>query len=153
MKLLSAVLLFALAVAAIAQPEPAGLRKEMERFYERWDRAIEGGSMHQILGMVEPDFYQVDQQGKRIDINGFDDWMKSMVKAGEVNSNTTILNVRQSSNEAIVWMKNVTTWGPNKMVKTRKIAHTLRKTPSGWKVYYSQILPDNETWGPPPGRK
>jgi ketosteroid isomerase-like protein len=153
MKLLTAALLFLVACAAIAQPEPAGLRREMERFYDRWDRAIENGSMRSLLNMLEPDFYQTDQQGRRITIGGFEDMMSDVIKSGDVSSNTTVMHVRQSSNEAIVWMKNILTWGPNNLVKTRRIAHTLRKTPDGWKVYYSQILPDNETWGPPPSKR
>jgi len=153
MKLLSAALLFVLACAAMAQPEPAGLRKEMERFYEKWDRAIERGSMHSLMSMLEPDFYQTDQQGKRTTIGGFEDMMSDMVRGGNATSNTTVMHVRQSSNEAIVWMKNVMTWGPNNLTKTRKIAHTLRRSGNGWKVYYSQILPDNETWGPPPSKR
>lgn len=152
MKQLCAALLLLVAGAALAQPEPSGLRREMERFYEKWDRAIERGSMRSILNMVEPDFYQTDQQGKRITIGEYEDMMSDVMRSGDVSSNTTVMHVRQSSNEAIVWMKNVTTWGPNNLVKTRRIAHTLRKTPEGWKVYYSQILPDNETWGPPPSR-
>jgi hypothetical protein len=40
--------------------------------------------------------------------------------------------VRQSANEAIVWMNNVKVWGPNNLTKTRRIAHSLRRTGGGW---------------------
>ena len=153
MKLLSAALLFLLAGMAMAQPEPAGLRKEMERFYDKWDRAMERGSLRSVMHMIDNDFYMVDQQGKRSDLNQFEDKIGSMSRSKDFNLSTTILHVRQSANEAIVWLKCVASWDPGNKTKTTRQAHTLRKTADGWKVYYVQMLPDNETWGPPPSRR
>lgn len=152
MKLLSVALLVVLAGAAFAQPEPAGLRKEMERFYDRWDRAMEQGSVRSILNMLEPGFYEMDQNGNRMTIGQYENSIADIVRRRDVSSMTTVMHVRESGSEAIAWIKNVTVWGPSNLVKTRKIAHTLRRTSGGWKVHYSQILPDNETWGPPPPR-
>ena len=145
MKIISAVLLFVLAAMALAQPENRELRREMERFYERWDNAIENTS---VMNLVEPDFYQVDKQGHRVGLGGFEDQMRAMMR-GNNSASTTVMNVRQGYNEAVAWIKTTYSWGNGKTL-TQRIAHTLRRTPSGWKVYYSQILPDNETWGPPP---
>ena len=105
MKLLSAALLFVLACAAIAQPEPAGLRKEMERFYEKWDRAIENGSMRTLMSMLEPDFYQTDQQGKRTTIGGFEDMMSDIVRH-DATSNTTVMH----ASHTIVMMPRCVRW-------------------------------------------
>ena len=145
MKILSAVLLFALACLSLGQAENRELRREMERFYTRWDQAIENSS---VMNLVEPDFYQVDKQGHRVTVGGFEDQMRAMMR-GNNSANTTVMNVREGYNESVAWIKTTYTWGNGKTL-TQRIAHTLRRTPSGWKVYYSQILPDNETWGPPP---
>lgn len=150
MKILSAVLLFALACMALGQAENRELRREMERFYDRWDRAIEVGGVNSLMNLVEPDFYQVDKQGHRITLGGFEDQMRGMMR-GNNSASTTVMHVREGYNEAIAWIKTTYSWGNGK-TSTQRIAHTLRRTPSGWKVYYSQILPDNETWGPPPSR-
>ena len=153
MKLLSATLLLVLACLAGAQPENAELRKTLQHFYDKWDRAIESGHVRNVMALIEPDFALNDAQGKRYTFGEFEDMTRDQIRARhDLNSSTTVLNVRQQASEAIAWVKNVQTWQGN-MVKTTFIAQTFRKTPEGWKVYYQQILPDNETWGPPPAKR
>jgi hypothetical protein len=150
MKLLCAALFAAVSCLALAQPENRELRRDLERFYDRWDRVIETGSVASLRNLLEPDFYQVDKDGNRVTVAGFVDQMARYMRYSSLESNTTVLHVRQGHGEAFAWIQQSMTWGGK--TRTMRIAHTLRRTAGGWKVYYSQVLPDNEPWGPPPGK-
>jgi hypothetical protein len=152
MKILSALLLFTVACAAIAQPESRNLRRDMERFYERWDMAVGSGSVGMLTSLIEPDFYQTDKQGRRVNASQFADQMREMMSWDRnPAATTTVLHVREGQNEAFAWVRTVYSQN-GRRVQTLRMAHSLRRTPDGWRIFYSQILPDNETWGPPPGK-
>lgn len=154
---LRAILAFALmafSVACFAQAEDPALRKDLERFFARFDRMMAEGKNKQLFDLMAADYVNVDTQGKRMDKAQFKAAIMGMMgSVKDMHSKTLVKHVRGSGNEAVAWCEEVYTWkqksgnGWTPMKMTSRWAESLRRTPSGgWVFFYSQELPTNEPW-------
>ncbi len=143
-------LLFVLLLSAFGfgQSENPQLRKEVQQFYGNLDRLVNTGQFDEALKLLDPSFVAVDLEGKTMDFKGFKAMvasMKGMMK--DMRSRITVQQVQGNSSEVFAWltmshsfsMKEGKTW--KKVAMTERFVETLKMTPSGWKITYSQALP------------
>jgi len=154
MKVILAFLAAALSVIGYCQAEDPALRKELEGFMASFDKTVNTNNKAGFFSMFAPDYVNVDKQGKRSDLAQFKAMVNGMWSQSKgVRSKTLVKNVRGNGNEAVAWCEEVMIWKqPNgngkwvEMKMTSRWAESVRKTPTGWKFYYSQELPTNEPW-------
>ena len=152
--LMTILVLPLLAVAAYGQPEDAQLRRELQAYYAQIDKHVAAGDCDAIMRMMDPGLVLVDTEGNRAsyaDMKAMVEEIRKSMKGAK--SHTAVKHVRrQGSDEAVAWIEMTMHYRTNQNGKwvpvksTHRYAETLRRTPSGWKVFYAQELPTNEPW-------
>jgi len=149
---------FALAlmsVAVFAQGERPGLRKEMEAFYLKWDKAVMGTSLNNVWAFFHKGYYMVDTDGKRMNYPEFKNMITQYAKSMKmVSTRTRIWNVQLQNAEAVVWVQNEMVWKEpagagkwaTKKSTTRWAENLVPGGPHGWLFRSSQQLMTNEPW-------
>lgn len=141
-------LLLVLSGIAFGQAEDPQLRREVQQLYAAFDRAVAKMDEKAILDFLDPSFVAVDERGKQMTYKDFKAMMKSMSgMAKDMKSRITVQQVQGDMREAYAWItmestmsvKEGKTWKRMKM--TERFVETLKKTPGGWKISYSQVLP------------
>jgi hypothetical protein len=146
--------LAAMAAASFAQGERPGLRKEMEAFYQKWDKAVMGKSLDDVWAFYHKGYYMVDTEGKRTNYpelkNMIIQYSKSMKM---VSSRTRIWNVQLQNQEAVVWVQSEMVWKEpsgkgwvTKKETTRWGENLVQGGKNGWLFRSSQQLMTNEPW-------
>ena len=124
------------------------MRKEIQQVYADFDRAVARMDEAALLGFLDPSFVFVDADGKKMALKDFKAMMKSMhTQIKDMKSVITVQQVQGDTNEAFAWLtmrhtmsvKEGSSW--KKMAMTEKFVETLKKTPAGWKITYSQVVP------------
>lgn len=149
MKTLILVTTLLLSALASAQSESAWLRKEMESFFLHWDLNLREGNAEAIMDVVAPDFTMVDSEGRRSTGSELRAMLERATHNGRrrLNSQTKVMHVREQANEAVAWVAVTSRlFGPKN--PTRYFSHNLRRTASGWEIYYTQAMPTNNGWRP-----
>lgn len=143
------------AVSVFAQGERPGLRKEMEAFYMKWDKAVMGKSLDAVWAFYHKGYYMVDTDGKRSNYPEVKNMITQYAKAMKmVSSKTRIWNVQLQNAEAVVWVQAEMVWkeqaGAGKWVTkkstTRWAENLVQGGANGWLFRSSQQLMTNEPW-------
>jgi ketosteroid isomerase-like protein len=141
-------LLLILSALGFAQAENPQLRKEIHQLYAQLDRAINKGDYEGGFALIDPSFVAVDAEGKKMTYKQFKAMINSMKgQMKGMRSRITVQQVQGDSQEAFAWLtmthihsyKEGGAW--KKAAMTEKFVETLKKTPSGWKITYSQAVP------------
>jgi ketosteroid isomerase-like protein len=148
MRNLAVFFVLAISCLGFGQGENAQLRKEVTQLYAAFDRAVNTADFNAAFALMDPSFVAVDENGKSMTYKEFKTMVNSMKGVmKDMRSHITVQQVQGNSNEAFVWltmrhsfsMKEGKTW--KKYDMTEKFVETLKKTPSGWKITYSQMQP------------
>jgi len=145
--------LLALAAISAAQPEQGNVRQQAEAFFSKIDAGINSGKTATLFQMFEKDYYNVDLEGRRMDLAGFKKAIMAWEKATrDMKSKTVVKNVQLQNQEAVVWTEQTMWWKAMRngrwvqMKETSRWAEQLRWTDGGWKFSSSQQLMTNEPW-------
>ena len=142
------ILLIVLACLGFGQAENPQLRKEIQQVYAAFDRAVAAENTAKILSFLDPSFVAVDENGKSMDLKEFKAMMSSMHgNMKDFRTHITVNQVQGNTSEAFAWLtmqhsfsaKEGGRW--KKYSMTDKFVETLKRTPSGWKITYSQVQP------------
>lgn len=153
LKLFLSGLLGLLTVAAMAQPEDAELRRQMQAFYARMDGYIAKGDTNAVVRTMDPNYVYTDVQGHRMGYAEMKTMMMNMQSTMKgAKSWTSVKHVQGNDQEAFVWVEMKTTYKRKKgtrwvaMNSTHRFAETHRRTQMGWKTVMTQELPIDEPW-------
>lgn len=143
-----------MAVSAFAQSERPGLRKEMEAFYQKWDKAVMGKSLDNVWAFFHKGYYMVDTNGKRMNYPEYKNMIIQYSKSMKmVSSRTRIWNVQLQDQEAVVWVQSEMVWKEpsgkgwvTKKSTTRWGENLVPGGKNGWLFRSSQQLMTNEPW-------
>ncbi len=145
-----ATILFLLLLTSLvcAQPENTQARKEMDRFYAKWDAAFGKMDVKTMTSMIDPSWVMVDAQGKQTTYAQ----MKQMFGSGSqsmrgMQSHIVVNQVQEQGNEVVAWLtvhESMKVQQGKKWVlikQTHKVTETLKRVAGGWVVTYTQELP------------
>jgi ketosteroid isomerase-like protein len=141
-------LVWCLPLFALAQPESATLRKEIEATYAEFNRFVAKGDIKGVLNMLDKSFVQVDANGNVMTKDQLCKEMEAMMKTiSSAKSKIVVNQIFDHGNEVVAWitmtmsfkMKQDGKWVPVSF--TGQYAETLKKTPSGWKFIFTQEFP------------
>ncbi len=149
------LLLVVSSMAAMAQNEKSGLRKEMETYYSKMDSMVMKAELNPFFALFDSNYYVSDLDGKRMNLAEFKQMIKGMVNNPGmklVSHKSNIKNVQLQNQEAVVWIENVVTWkeksgnGWATKKMTTRWAENLVSSSGSWKIKSSQQLMTNEPW-------
>lgn len=141
------------AIQAFAQGEKAGLRKDVETFFAKFDANIGAGNLPGLFSMYSPAYYSVDTQGKR---TAWAQWKAGVSQMSKMTKNAKskimVKNVQLQEGEVVAWIqqefwysvKEGNRWVTKK--STSRWAETLKPTDGGFRFISSQELMTNEPW-------
>ena len=144
---LFAVLLL-LGALAFSQGESPQVRKELQKFYAQWDKAVMAGDVKTLHSMIHPTFVQTHADGRTSNAAQVKKEMPGMFKmAKDTKCKITLDQIQSQGNEAVAWctmrmsfkMKQGNKWEPVSF--TGKYAETLKKFDGKWMFVASQELP------------
>ena len=137
-----------LSCLALAQGEDPQVRKELQKFYAQWDKAVMAGDVKTLSSMIHPTFVQTHADGRTSNAAQVKKEMAGMMKLGkDTKCKITVDQIQSQGNEAVAWctmkmsfkMKQGNKWEPVSF--TGKYAETLKKFDGKWVFVASQELP------------
>ncbi len=152
-KLFLSLVLCAASALVCAQKEDPQLRKEIQAYYLMIDRQAMKGDFTASLKALDPSYVLVDKDGKTTtyaEIKKLTEGLKGKVR--NVKASTVVKFVQSQGAEAVAWIETKLSFqlrDGNDWISTsstERAAESFKKTPTGWKCYYSQGLPTNEPW-------
>lgn len=149
MKTLTTALAIVLALPGFAQQEDAQLRREVQEFYGRWDRTMNSGNFNKLLDFMDPSWVMVGPDDRTVTLAQMVEMGKSM-KPGMVRSRIVVNSVQANGDEICAWITGTMSFRTSHRGKwtnvTERVAETIRRTPTGLKFVYSQVLPNDGQW-------
>lgn len=133
---------------AAAQGEDPQIRKDLQKFYAKWDQACNTGDVKTLYSMIHPTFVMTHANGKTSNAAQVKKELAGMAKMSkDVKSNITLDQIQSQGDEAVAWctmkvsfkMKQGSKWVPANF--TSKFAETLKKFDGKWMFVASQELP------------
>ena len=144
---LTAVLML-FAFLGFAQGENPQVRKELQKFYAKFDQACMTGDVKTLNSMIHPTFVQTHADGKTSNAAQVKKELAGMVKISkDAKCKITVDQIQSQGSEAVAWvtmkmsfkMKQGNKWEPVSF--TGKYAETLKKFDGKWMFVASQELP------------
>lgn len=149
MKTLTTTLAIVLTLPAFAQQEDPQLRREVQDFYGRWDRTMNSGNFRKLLDFMDPSWAMVGPDNSTVTLAQMVELGKSF-KPGMVRSKIVVNSVQANGDEICAWITGTMSFRTSRRGKwthvTERVAETIRRTPSGLKFVYAQVLPNDGQW-------
>lgn len=130
------------------QGENPEVRKEIQKFYAQWDKAVMDADVKTLSSMIHKSFVQTHADGKTSNAAQVKKEMSEMIKMGkDTKCKITVDQIQSQGNEAVAWVtmkmsfkfKQGNKWEPVSFVG--KYAETLKKFDGKWMFVASQELP------------
>ena len=130
------------------QGENPEVRKELQKFYAKFDKACMAGDVKTLNSMIHPSFVQTHADGSTSNAAQVKKEIAGMVKISkDAKCKITVDQIQSQGSEAVAWvtmkmsfkMKQGAKWNP--MSFTSKFAETLKKVNGNWMFVASQELP------------
>jgi ketosteroid isomerase-like protein len=136
-------------IVAMSQPENPEIRKEIGAVYKKFDEAYSKKDIDGMMALLHGSYMHVDP-------NGFTSSKAQMRKAQEealrdihsIKSKCVVNAIFDHGSEVVAWITMTVHSkfddGENLISSsfTIRFADTLVRTPKGWRIIYSQVLPD-----------
>ncbi|MBX7132241.1 MAG: nuclear transport factor 2 family protein [Fimbriimonadaceae bacterium] len=150
MMTLTTALACALTIPGLAQQEDPQLRREVQAFYNSFDRTLNAGNHRKLLDFFDPAWVMVGADNKTVTLAQMVEMGKSM-KPGNLRSKIVVNSVQANGNEICAWITGTMSFRTSRRAKwmttTERYAETIRRTPNGLKFVYAQALPNLGQWG------
>jgi ketosteroid isomerase-like protein len=147
-KIIKCFLVAIMATVAFAQAEEAGLRKEIQAVYAKFDKLVAARDSRGLMAMLDPSFIGTDADGKSIRYAETKQMVTTMLKSmRDPRSTITVQQVQRQGDEVVAYvtmkwsckMKRGNKWVTES--NTEKYAETLKKVNGTWRFFSSQALP------------